>query len=159
MHTNVHEAVKEAVATRNNGALFSLSFRRRLATYDALLVATDLTGPDRMSIQLLRAEADEQARVLNNYRMRMSELIATIDPAAPPSPDEAQLLRSDLLAQIERIHDARRNAAFTPAQELQIYADRIALVGWLFGAIDSTPNAPSPTKKNQGYSNGQIYLS
>lgn len=143
MHQSIVTAISEALAVRNNAASFSLSLQRRVKTMEGLLAPEGLTGPERLALQALQARLTEAVKVLGNYRARLSEQIALIDPAVPPAPDEADLLRSELLAAIDREHDRRRAATYSPEQELQIHANRVALLGHLFGIIEGT--FPTPT--------------
>lgn len=147
MHQSIVTAISEALAVRNNAASFHLSLQRRVKTMGGLLAPEDLTGPERLALQALQARLTEVVKVLGNYRARLSEEIALIDPAVPPAPDEADLLRSELLAAIDREHDRRRAAAYSPEQELQVYVDRVALVGHLFGVIEGTFPSPSSEER------------
>lgn len=147
MHQSIVTAISEALAVRNNAASFSLSLQRRVKTMGGLLAPEGLTGPERLALQALQARLTEAVKVLGNYGARLSEQIALIDPAVPPAPDEADLLRSELLAAIDREHDRRRAAAYSPEQELQVYVDRVALVGHLFGVIEGTFPTPTPEER------------
>ena len=76
-----------------------------------------------------------------------ASVTATMNPAVPPAPDETELLRLELLAAIDREHDRRRAATYSPEQELQIHANRVALLGHLFGVIEGTFPTPTPEER------------